>query len=114
MEISEAKVEELRNTLAEARKAEAQAFALGELSRVFPEKDKDIDPFIVLPRLIAMHESGMLTIALATEERAQEMLGSFKKACTDLTAVRLQRRRKVQAIVLAVAIAVLGLIWFLS
>jgi hypothetical protein len=113
MEISEAKVEEIQNTLAEARKLDAQAAALGEFSRLFPENDKDIDPFVILPRMLLMHESGALTTALGSEARAQEMIATFRKSCADLTAVRLRRRRKVQVIVLVV-IAVLGLIWFAS
>lgn len=114
MEISEAQIEEIQTKLAEARRLDAQGAALGEFSRLFPENDKDIDPFIILPRILLMHESGALTTAMGSEERAQETIGLFKKACTDLTAVRLRRRRKVQAVVLAVTIAVLGLIWILS
>jgi hypothetical protein len=109
MEISEAQIEEIKTKLAEARQLEAQAAALDELSRVFPKDGKDMNPFVILPRLLDMHESGVLAVAVG-EQSARGMIASTKKACADLKA---GKRRRLKLLIFAVLTVVI-VIWSLT
>ena len=70
--------------LAEVQNTEAPAQALGDLSRTIPNEDGIIDPFGLYPDLSRLHKAGTLAIALGSEEAAEAMLRSTKKACDDL------------------------------
>ena len=68
--------------LAEVQNTDAQAHALGDLSRAIPNGD--------YPDLMRMHTAGTLATALGSEETAEAMLRSTQKACDDLMARRAQ------------------------
>jgi hypothetical protein len=76
--------------LAAVQNTEAQAHVSGDLSRAIPNEDGSIDPFGLYPDGSRMHKSGTLAIALGSEEAAEAMLTSSKKACDDLMAHRAQ------------------------
>jgi hypothetical protein len=76
--------------LAAVQTIEAPAHALGDLSRAIPNEDGNIDPFGLYPDLSRMHKAGTLAIALGSDEAAEAMLRSTKKACDDLMAHRAQ------------------------
>lgn len=103
---------DIQAQLPDAHKTEAQAFALGELSRLFAENDKDINPFVLLSLLFTMHESGMLTLALGSEERSLELIEELKTTCNEIIAVK--RRRRIAFTVVFMLLAVLGSMWLLG
>jgi hypothetical protein len=70
-----------RMELAEVQNTEAQPHALGDPSRAMPN---DIHSFSLYPDLSRMHKAGTLATALGSEDAAEAMLRSTKKACDDL------------------------------
>src|ERR1700722_8544261 len=68
--------------LAEVQNTDAQAHALGDLSRATP------DEVGLYPDLLQMHTAGTLATAPGSPEGAEAMLRSSKKACDDLMAHR--------------------------
>jgi hypothetical protein len=76
--------------LAEVQNTDAQAHALGDLSPTMPNKGGNTDPFGLYPDLLRMHTAGTLATALGSEEAAEAILRSTKKACDDLMAHRAQ------------------------
>jgi hypothetical protein len=72
--------------LAEVQNTDAQAPALGNVSRAIPNENGNIDPFGLYPDLLRMHKAGTLATALGSEEAAEAMLSSTRKACDDLIA----------------------------
>jgi hypothetical protein len=72
--------------VAELQNIEAQPHALGNPSRATPNEGGDIHPFSLYPDLSGMHKVGTLATALGSEEAAEAMLRSTKKACDDLMA----------------------------
>jgi hypothetical protein len=76
--------------LAEVQNTEAQPHALGDPSRAMPNEEGNIHPFSLYPDLSGMHKAGTLATALGSEEAAEAMLRSTKKACDDLMARSVQ------------------------
>jgi hypothetical protein len=79
-----------RMELAEVQNTEAQPHALGDPSRAMPNEEGNIHPFSLYPDLSGMHKAGTLATALGSEEAAEAMLRSTKKACDDLMARSVQ------------------------
>jgi hypothetical protein len=76
--------------LAEVQNTEAQAHASGDLSATFPNEDGNIDPSGLYPDQLRMHTAGTLATALVSQEAAEAMLRSTRKACDGLMAHRAQ------------------------
>lgn len=72
--------------LAEVQNTEAQAHAVGDLSRAIRNEGRNIDPFGLYPDLSRMHKAGTLVTALGSEEAAEAIFRSTREACDDLTA----------------------------
>ena len=72
-----------RMELAEVQNTEAQPHALGDLSRAIPTEGGNIDPF-------GLYNAGTLATAPGSEDAAEAMLRSTKKACDDLMARHVQ------------------------
>jgi hypothetical protein len=70
--------------LAEVQNTEAQPYALGNPSRAMPNEEGNIHPFGLYTDLSGMHKAGTVATALGSEEAAEAMLRSTKKACDDL------------------------------
>jgi hypothetical protein len=79
-----------RMELAEVQNTEAQPHALGDPSRAMPNEEGNIHPFGLYPDLSGMHKAGTLATAPGSEEAAEAMLRSTKKACDDLIARTVQ------------------------
>lgn len=75
---------------AEVQNTDAQAHALGDLSRTIPREDGNINSFGLYPDLLRMHKAGTLATALGSEGAAEAMLSSTRKACNDLVVHRAQ------------------------
>lgn len=75
-----------RMKVAELQNIEAQPHALGNPSRAIPNEEGNIHPFGLYTDLSGMHKAGTLATALGSEEAAEAMLRSTKKACDDLLA----------------------------
>ena len=71
--------------LAEVQNTEALPHALGDPSRAIPNEEGNIRPFGLYPDLSRRHKAGTLATA-PSEDAAEAMLRSTKKACDDLMA----------------------------